>query len=203
MKVRRSKYGGGAKRDPKPGERVMLGTRVTPELKQRLDAAAEHSGRSQAQEIEFRLERSFDRGDLLTDVLEIAFGQGVAGLLLAVGIAMDNAGRRASSGEPGAPPRWSDQPLAYDQATQAAQAILTAFQPRHDKGKISSHATDADRAGAKAAREVILAIVGDKKRPNRAEIAAMIFDRHSRVSPERLRTLLGPIAERAEPSGDE
>jgi hypothetical protein len=51
--------GGRPRRTPKPGERVVLGLRVTPDLKHQLDAAAELSGRSQSQEAEFRLERSF------------------------------------------------------------------------------------------------------------------------------------------------
>lgn len=42
------------------GERVPLGLRVTADLKRKLDAAAEASGRSQSQEAEFRLENSFN-----------------------------------------------------------------------------------------------------------------------------------------------
>jgi hypothetical protein len=38
----------------------MLGLRVTPAMKAKLDAAAAQSGRSQSQEAEIRLERSFD-----------------------------------------------------------------------------------------------------------------------------------------------
>ena len=44
---------------PKAGERVSLGLRVTADMKKRLDAAAASSGRSQSQEAEMRLERSF------------------------------------------------------------------------------------------------------------------------------------------------
>ncbi len=53
--------GGRPKRQPKPGERVQLSLRVTPELKAELDEAANQSGRSQSQEAELRLERSFER----------------------------------------------------------------------------------------------------------------------------------------------
>jgi predicted transcriptional regulator len=45
---------------PLPGERVSLGLRVTAEIKRKLDEAAEKSGRSQSQEAELRLERSFE-----------------------------------------------------------------------------------------------------------------------------------------------
>ena len=43
-------------RDLEPGERVPMSFRVTPELKRRIDEAADESGRSIAQEIELRLE---------------------------------------------------------------------------------------------------------------------------------------------------
>ena len=48
---------------PKPGERVALGLRVTPEMKRKLEKAAVKSGRSLSQEVEWRIERSlvFDR----------------------------------------------------------------------------------------------------------------------------------------------
>lgn len=51
---------------PKHGaRRVSLGLRVTPDVKRQLDAAADKNGRSQSQEAEFRLERSFEIGVLL------------------------------------------------------------------------------------------------------------------------------------------
>lgn len=56
------------------GERVPLSLRVTPEMKRRLDAAAEQSGRSQSQEAELRLERTFDRQGLLFEILALAYG---------------------------------------------------------------------------------------------------------------------------------
>lgn len=59
---------------PQTEGRVSLGLRVSAEIKRRLDAAAEVSGRSQSQEAEFRLERSFERQGLLREVLELAFG---------------------------------------------------------------------------------------------------------------------------------
>src|SRR4051794_34715099 len=66
--------GGRPRREPGQGERVQLGLRVTPELKRKLDAAAEQSGRSQSQEAEYRLEGSFGREALLSELLSISFG---------------------------------------------------------------------------------------------------------------------------------
>ena len=59
---------GRPRQEPKLGERVQLSFRITPQLKRRLDAAAEESGRSQSQEAEIRLAHSFERDDLLDDV---------------------------------------------------------------------------------------------------------------------------------------
>jgi hypothetical protein len=94
------KIGAPPKRDPLPGERFTIATRVSPTLKRRLDAAAEESGRSQAQETELRLERSFDRTDLLTEVLTLAYDKEIAEDLIWIGKVMKarNYGRRSSSG---------------------------------------------------------------------------------------------------------
>ena len=56
---------GRPRREPKPGERVKLGLRVTAEVKRKLDEMATYNGRSQSQEAEFRLERSFWLDDML------------------------------------------------------------------------------------------------------------------------------------------
>ena len=48
---------------PVEGTRVMLGLRVTANIKRKLEAAAIESGRSLSQEAEFRLEQSFERVD--------------------------------------------------------------------------------------------------------------------------------------------
>jgi TraY domain len=50
---------------PAPGKRIMLGLRVAPDVKQRLDAAAMKNGRSQSQEAELRLKESLRDDDLI------------------------------------------------------------------------------------------------------------------------------------------
>ena len=82
------KIGAPPKRDPRPGERFQLGVRVTPDLKRKLDAAAQESGRSLNQETELRLERSFDRQELLPEVLTLAYGEKVAANLMRLGAQM-------------------------------------------------------------------------------------------------------------------
>src|SRR5262245_40802878 len=46
------------------GERIMLGLRVTADLKRKLEAEAKHSGRSLSQETEIRVQKSFDTEEL-------------------------------------------------------------------------------------------------------------------------------------------
>lgn len=73
---------------PKGPERSPLSLRVTPEVRMKLDQAAAQTGRSISQEAELRLERSFDRQDLLCESASYAFGPRLAGTLLAVGKAV-------------------------------------------------------------------------------------------------------------------
>lgn len=50
------------------GKRVPISFRATPEMKRLLDKSAKQNGRSQSQDIEYRLQQSFDREALLDDV---------------------------------------------------------------------------------------------------------------------------------------
>ena len=71
--MKKNRRGGWPARTPEPGERVAMSFRVTPEFKAKLDRTAPNSGRSLAQEIEFRLERSLDEERHLADALELTF----------------------------------------------------------------------------------------------------------------------------------
>lgn len=67
-----------------PAKRVPLSLRVTPAMKESLEEAAGKNGRSLTQEIELRLERSFERQDLLRDMLEIGYGRHLAGMVMLI-----------------------------------------------------------------------------------------------------------------------
>jgi hypothetical protein len=116
------------------GMRASLGLRVTAETKRKLDAAAEKAGRSQSQEAEFRLERSFLDQDLLYDALELRYGKGLAGILLTIGEAMQTTGRLAGfwADPPALGDDWLSDPYAFAQATQAAQHAIDALKPAGD-----------------------------------------------------------------------
>jgi hypothetical protein len=81
---------------PTIGKRIPLGLRVTPQLKSKLDFAAEQTGRSQSQEAELRLERSFEREELLPDVLALAYGKDIAAHLVRLGAEMKARADRKS-----------------------------------------------------------------------------------------------------------
>src|SRR5690349_1680838 len=107
--------GGRPPRQPEAGERFQVSFRVTPELKQRLDRARKHSGRSQSQEAEHRLEMSFQTADLLSDALALAYGPKLAGLLVLIGDAMQVYGWYSSKlwKETRARGEWMDMTGAY------------------------------------------------------------------------------------------
>jgi TraY domain len=125
-KARRGRPG----RTPRPGERVALSLRVTPDAKAKLDRAATENGRSQSQEAELRLERSFQDEDLLPQVLSLAFGERLAAILLAIGFAMKDAATASSFAvtfsQNGS---WTDEPYAYDEAVKSALQILESLRP--------------------------------------------------------------------------
>ena len=75
-------------KSPTPGTRMSLGLKVTAETKARLDKAARETGRTQSQEAELRLQRSFEREDLLPQVLKLAYGDKPAELLMQVGASL-------------------------------------------------------------------------------------------------------------------
>ncbi len=130
-----SKRLGRPKRKPKPGERVPLGLRVTAETKQRLDDAAEQSGRSQSQEAELRLDRSFERQDLAEEVLTATYGHELAGLLMILGRTMKDVGMSAGfAAIRGVAVRanWLQNPYAFDQVANAAETIIEKFRPVGD-----------------------------------------------------------------------
>jgi hypothetical protein len=79
------------------GKRHALGIRTTKELSELLHQAAEASGRSVAQEVEIRLERSFDH-DRVVEILVLQNGQ-LADVLVALAMNRAKAAGPASEAE--------------------------------------------------------------------------------------------------------
>lgn len=105
---------------PKAGERVPLGLRVTAEMKRKLDAASERSGRSQSQEAEFRMERSFSEED--------AFGgPELRRMAIMMAASFGHAGHMHAGQRPAA--EWLKDPDAYQAAVIAVVTELLIWMP--------------------------------------------------------------------------
>jgi hypothetical protein len=114
---RKEKRLGRPPKAPTPGKRVALGLKVTSEIKQRLDEEARKSGRTQSQQAELMIERSFTQ--------EAAFG----------GAEMRQmAYLMASSFALAGQPDWITNPLAYGRGVAAVlDSLLRAFPKGADR----------------------------------------------------------------------
>jgi hypothetical protein len=135
---------------PSLGKRVGLGLRVTPETKKLLDDAAKRSGRSQSQEAEFRLERSFDRSQLLPEVLELTYGRQLAGLLKVLGQTMDTA----AGANPMRRDDWLQDYKSWRAARAAAMLILDLWNPPPKTDEERDHVAEW-KAGKRAVESLI------------------------------------------------
>jgi hypothetical protein len=175
---------------PVPGERASLGLKVTAEIKARLDRSAQESGRTQSQEAEFRLERSFDRSDLLSEALVLEFGKGLAGVVRLLGSVMifaEGAHRAHHSSSPNRALEnwtWGSDPSAYEEAVLGAMAVLEALRPEGVATVQSSYGLDMADALIKRVR-------GDSDAPKNP---------FTEDAPE-IRSLLGPLAKRLRTAG--
>jgi Flp pilus assembly pilin Flp len=105
---------------------IQVNLRVSDGLRDRLIAAAEARGVSMNKEINDRLLRSFVADDLGTNDAELA------GLMAVIAAAMTAAGRAAgflSTLTPEGARTWSSNPVAFAQATVAAEHVLKAAMP--------------------------------------------------------------------------
>jgi TraY domain len=194
-----------------PGDYV--GFRSPRELKERLEAAAARSGRSLSTEAQIRLEKSFEKQDLLGGALELAYGPRLAGILMLLAEMTCQVGRMAgfTSGESGeAMDNWLDDAFAYDQAVTAASTILDAFRPPGDRHLLQKNGKDAREEipivamPASRAADVLVALRDPQgleqriKESSSAPLVSRIWA-SMKLDPEleeKLRRLLGPLIER-------
>jgi len=137
-----AKTSGRPGRKPRPanqGQRVSLGLKVTPEIKNQLDAEAKRNGRTQSQEAEARLENSFRNERVLDEAIELAFERINGDLLIAVFGGITKAAAAAShiltDNE-----HWSDDP---DTLTAAVFLINSLFDSQKNaRGSVSELRVD-------------------------------------------------------------
>lgn len=197
MKVPR-KFGGRPKRELEPGERVHLGFRVTPELKDRVERAAQASGRSLSQESEFRLEFSFHREDLLEDALKLAYGREVTGVLMYLGYVMDlmvtwASMRRAAESDGRmdwnlslyARNNWASDPFMYDMVMEAAETLIQLLRAARPEGEGRPRSDEEDANTAQALSSFM-----------RGAICDPLGQDSMSDQLRSIRSFLGPIADR-------
>lgn len=124
-----------ARRGALEGKRYPLNIRTTFGVRSQLEASASASGRSLAQEAEFRIEETFAAEKSLIEALNFNYGPELAFMVQAMGEAMKAAGGTAGfylADKPEDARRWWDHPYSFAQAMQAAHAVLDAMKPAGD-----------------------------------------------------------------------
>jgi len=118
--------------------------RITPEMRDWLVSTAKHNGRSITQMAELLLEHTRRDERRIPEILELAYGPWIAGLLIGLGYAMKEAGRiayfqkamgRVSIAASGPAAileeleNWPSDPHAFNQALKAAITLFEALRP--------------------------------------------------------------------------
>ena len=131
-------------RRPKDQKRIPLSMRITPEMREWLVSTVKGNGRSITQMAELLLEHARRDERRIPEVLELAYGPWIAGLLIGLGYAMKEAGRIAHlqramgrvSIAPSSPAaileeleNWPADPDAFNQAVKAATTLFEAMRP--------------------------------------------------------------------------
>jgi hypothetical protein len=118
----------------KTTDQVQINVRMREGLRAKLELSAKKNYESLNREIVDRLERSFDRQELLVEALTLAYGNHLAAILMALGKVMESAGkvaRLATNPAVGAEP-WHTDPFAYQEAMVAAYLLLRELRPRSE-----------------------------------------------------------------------
>jgi hypothetical protein len=134
LPARRKRGGRPRKREIKPGDRVALNVRVTPELKKWIDRASEASGHSQSQEVELRLTRAMEREGLLFEALTLRHGRKGAAVMLVASDALRVLERLVghlvmSEGGSWPDEHWLDDPRCYRTVVDAIVSVAHDLDP--------------------------------------------------------------------------
>jgi hypothetical protein len=122
------------------GQRMSLGLKVTPQIKNALDAAAKANGRTQSQEAEARIEGSFKSEEYLSHAFDFAYGPKAAGLLMLIGRVANEVGHWAefqASTTAAGRADWLSNPTAFN-AVRAS--ILQVLDNRAPDGAVTGPA---------------------------------------------------------------
>lgn len=111
------------------GKLRPLNMRTTAAIRDQLEAAAEASGRSLAQEVEYRLTRSFEAAPTLEERLEDRYGKHGAMILLLIGRELIS---RVSRAAPNCDIHtdWLNNPQAVDKMAEFLALVLKVLGPK-------------------------------------------------------------------------
>lgn len=135
--------------------RHVLSIRLRDENRKKLEELAALSERSVSEEVEVRLERSFQSQSLRREVLEMMFGQRGAALAFMIGLAAREIG--AAIGPDGPENAWDvgnwiDDPTAFDEIAQAINTIVEGLRPEGEPVKPN----DGYRLGFERGRNALI-----------------------------------------------
>jgi Arc-like DNA binding domain len=114
---------------------AILKVRLSSGLRSRIEAAARSRGASLNAEVVTRLAHSFRDADMLTQALELAFGERTADLLLQLGKVMRDGGAvgESVSGNAPQPDGWMANPVAYEGVTRGVSRLFERLRPAGDR----------------------------------------------------------------------
>jgi hypothetical protein len=120
----------------KPGFRPQLAFGITSELMGKIREAQAVSGRTQSAECEHRLERSFQREQLLDDVITLRYGKQLGTLIETIAYAAQAASfwgnALADREQDQAERRRQTDPRIYPAVLEAVRLVLRLFDPAND-----------------------------------------------------------------------
>lgn len=174
---------------PYPGRTVVFSTRIRPDTRERLEAAARTAGRSLSQELEHRLRRTLIEDDRVIDF----FGDPqTAAIVKLIGLVIQSVNR--VKGRPTGALPWTEEPHLFDQAVKAVAGVLELFRP---PGEVVD--PFADFGGDKLGRVAALGLIEDVQL---ADLTVPIAQRSTRQHALAvLRESLGELADRPQPYG--
>jgi hypothetical protein len=150
------------------GERLSKNRtfRVRGQLDDQLSAAAEKSGRSVSEEIEFRLERTFADEQSLFEGLDLAYGSENVALAMTLAELMRSVGSsapllalaRSKTDHPHA--TWLDDPFLFNEVVAAINVVLESLRPGGEIAAPKNYQDNLRGIGKRSAHAILAVLAG-------------------------------------------